>query len=64
MDCEAVNEDRESFLGGSLAEALHEHEDDGRLGVKQTCVVTHNYVVQQDVDVGNLVGVEGRHHGV
>jgi hypothetical protein len=64
MDCEAVDEDRKSFLGGCLAEALHEDEDDGRLGVKEACVVAHHDVVEQDVDVGNLVGVKGRHHGV
>lgn len=57
----AVNNDRQSLLGGRLAKALHEDENGGGLRVVQSCVVAHHDVVKQDVDVGDFVRVEGCH---
>jgi len=60
----AVNNDRQSLLGGRLAEALHEYKDSGGLRVMQPSVVAHHHVVEQDVDVGDFVRVERCHDSI
>lgn len=64
MDREAVDEDGMSFLRGSLAEAFEEHKDARGLRVMQPGVVAAHDIVQEYVDVGRLVRVEGSDEGI
>lgn len=59
MDCVAVDGDGDSFEGRGLAEALDQNEDCGRLRIEKSGFVADDDVVEEDVDVGNLEGVEG-----
>ena len=64
MNRVAVHHHGNAFLGGRLAQALDEDEDGGRLRVKKPGFVADHHMVEHDVNVGDLVGVEGRDEGV
>ena len=64
MDREAVDEDMEALLRGHLAEALEEDEEERSLLVVQPGVVTHHDEVEENGNVGHLVGMKGRNSRV
>lgn len=55
-----VDEDRMTFLAGTLAKALQKYENNGCLGIMKACVHAEHDIIGEDVDVGDLVRVEGR----
>ena len=64
VDREAVDDDREPFLRGGLAEPFHKNENSRCLSFMQARILAQNHIVEEDVDVGNFVRMEGCDHCV
>ena len=58
MDCEAVDENGVAFLSSCVADSLQEDESEWCLWVVEARVVAAYDVVENDVYVGDLVGVK------
>ena len=61
VNSEAIYENWLSILCGGQAEAFDQNQDARGLAVVKACIVTHDCEVKQDVDIGNLMGVERCH---
>ena len=64
MDSVAIDMNRKSFLGGLLAEAFQQDEDSWRLLFIESGIVTHDDIVEDDVDVRDFMAVEGCDEGI
>ena len=58
MNCVAIHHHWDAFLGGRLAQSLNENEHSGRLRVEEPGFVANHHMVEHDVNVWDLVGVE------
>ena len=64
MNGETIYMDRKSILGRSLTKAFQKDEDSRSLFFIKSGIMTHNDVVQDNVDVRNLVAVERCNEGI
>ena len=64
MNCVAIDHHWDAFLGGRLAQSLNENEHSGRLGIEQSGFVANHHMVEHDVNVWDLVRVEGSDESV
>ena len=64
MNGETIYMDRKSILGRSLTKAFQKDEDSWCLFFIKSGIMTHNDVVQDNVDVRNLMAVEGCYEGI
>jgi len=55
MNSEAVDEYWMALLSGGLAETFEKDKDAWSLLVVQACIIAHNDIVQQNVDVRHLM---------